>query len=79
MTNKWDNISTAVMQPERQMLAVIAANIAGWAEWVDPTIKLLGLIGAALLIVIQWQTLKVRRLEREKLELENAMLREDLK
>lgn len=78
MNNKWDELSAAIMQPGRQAIAVIAANIAGWA-WVDPTVKLLGLVGALLLVVIQWQTLRAKRLEREKLELEIAMLREDAK
>ena len=72
-------MSAAIMQPGRQALAVIVANLAGWAWVVDPTVKLLGLVAAALLVVIQWQTLKVRRLEGEKLELENAALREKTK
>lgn len=77
MSNRWDEITSALMQPGRQALAVIAANLAGWAWVVDPTVKLLGLIGALLLVVIQWQTLRAKRLERQKLELEIAMLREE--
>ena len=79
MTSKWDEITAAMMQPSRQAVAVIAANLAGWAWVVDPTVKLLGLIGALLLVVIQWQTLRSKRLELEKLELEIALLREDAK
>jgi len=75
MSNRWDEVSAAMMQPGRQAVAVIAANLAGWAWMVDPAVKTLGLIAAALLVLIQWQTLKVRRLESEKLELENARLR----
>ena len=76
MSNRWDEVSAAMMQPGRQAVAVIAANLAGWAWMVDPAVKTLGLIAAALLVLIQWQTLKVRRLEREKLELENARLKD---
>ena len=79
MSNRWDEITAAMMQPSRQAIAVIAATLAGWAWVVDPTVKLLGLIGALLLVVIQWQTLRSKRLELEKLELEIALLREDAK
>ena len=75
MSNRWSEASAALMQPWRQAMAVIAANLAGWAWVVDPTVKLLGLIGALLLVVIQWQTLRAKRLERQKLELEIAALR----
>lgn len=73
----WHDVSAAIMQPGRQAVAVIAANLAGWAWMVDPAVKTLGLIAAALLALIQWQTLRTRRLEREKLELEIAMLKDE--
>lgn len=79
MNSKWGEITSALMQPSRQAMAVIAANLAGWVWMVDPAVKLLGLAAALLLVVIQWQTLRAKRLEREKLELEIAMLREGLK
>lgn len=78
MSSRWDDASAAMMQPGRQAVAVIAANLAGWAWMVDPAVKVLGLIASALFVLIQWQTLRARRLEREKLELEIAMLREEL-
>ncbi|MBZ4023738.1 hypothetical protein CKO11_14890 [Rhodobacter sp. TJ_12] len=71
-------VAQTVMQPGKQLLAVLATNAAAWAGWIDPATKILGLVAAALLIAVQWHTRKIKRLEARKLALEIAQLQKEM-